>query len=236
MSTDTLEVERILQQEATQLARQREVGRVLAQSLLDPFAILQVPRTCTPSDIKAAYRNKSRLIHPDKTAHEHARDAFERLKKAESELMDDERRRSILAMINEARRELTAEWQAEVMSGERGEEDARMEGDAFELAVLEKYKKIMVEIEWRRRQKLKQEMAAEGAATKKEEERAEERRRKRDAEKAWEDSRDDRVSSWRSFQTGSGVSKKGKKKAPVGKKAKLAMAAAAAAKSQTQAQ
>ncbi|KAJ2000571.1 DnaJ domain-containing protein, partial [Coemansia thaxteri] len=191
-------VERILQVEATQLSRQREVERVMAQSMLDPFAVLQVLRTCTTTEVKLAYRNKSRLIHPDKTAHAQAREAFERLKRAETELMDDEKRKSILGMMEEARRELAAEWQADVASGKRNKEM-----DGFEEAALQKYKSIMVEIEWRRRQKLKQEMAAEGAASAKEEAAAKEKRRKRDAEKAWEDSRDERVSNWRNFQASS---------------------------------
>ncbi|KAJ2022243.1 Vacuolar protein sorting-associated protein 41, partial [Coemansia sp. S85] len=161
--------------EATQLSRQQEVDRVLAQSILDPFSILGVPHTCTPSDIKLAYRSKSRLIHPDKTAHARARDAFERLKRAETELMDDERRKAILAMMEEARRELAAEWKLE-------------RGDEFERAVVEKYKAIMVDIEWRKRQRLKQELAREGAASAREEEMAGERRKRKEADKAWEDS------------------------------------------------
>ncbi|KAJ2057333.1 DnaJ domain-containing protein [Coemansia aciculifera] len=213
MTESPSDVDRILQLEATQLSRQREVDRVLTQSVLDPFSILGVPHTCTPTDIKLAYRNKSRLIHPDKTAHAQARDAFERLKRAETELMDDDKRKSILTMMQEARRELAAEWKRE----EKGEE--------FERAVVEKYKAIMVDIEWRKRQRLKQELAKEGAASAKEEEAAKERRKRKEADKAWEDSRDQRVSSWRDFQAGS--SGKKSKKDGQSKKAKLAAAAAA---------
>ncbi|KAJ2740147.1 DnaJ domain-containing protein, partial [Coemansia sp. BCRC 34301] len=174
------DVDRILQVEATQLLRQREVDRVLSHSVLDPFSILQVPHTSTTHDIKQAYRTKSRLIHPDKTAHVRARDAFERLKRAETELIDDEKRKSILAMMGEARREVAAEWHTDE------------ESEAFQLAVVAKYKAIMVDIEWRKRQKVKQELAAEGAASAREEERAREKKKRKEDERAWEESRDER--------------------------------------------
>ncbi|KAI8323651.1 DnaJ-domain-containing protein [Martensiomyces pterosporus] len=220
MSNSDKEIERLLKQEETQLSRQQEVERVLSASTLDPFDILQVAHTCTPSEIKVAYRIRSRLIHPDKTDHEKAREAFEKLKKAETELMDDEKRKSITAMMDEAKRELAAEWRAQTASGARKQDEADESSEEFRKAALAKYKAIMVDIEWRRRQKLKQEMAAEGAAATKREESAKEVKRKRDADKAWEDGREARVNSWRSFQ----ASSKGKKKD--GKKAKKAASAA----------
>ncbi|ORX74051.1 hypothetical protein DL89DRAFT_264038 [Linderina pennispora] len=202
------DVERLLKHEETQLSRQTEVERIMSLSMLDPFAILSLPLTCTPQDVKLAYRSKSRLIHPDKTTHANAREAFERLKKAETELMDDEKRKSILTMVDEAKRELAVEWTKEVESGKRQEFD--VVSKEFEKAAMEKYRAIMVDIEWRRRQRVKQEMAAEGAAASKREEEVKEKKRKRDEEKAWEDKREERVSSWRNFQKKSKKSKKSK--------------------------
>ncbi|KAJ1647693.1 DnaJ domain-containing protein [Coemansia asiatica] len=199
--TDEKEAVHILQQEATQLARQQEVDRVLKLSTLDPFAILQIPQTSTTLEIKAAYRTKSRLIHPDKTAHPQARQAFERLKAAETDLMDEEKRSRMLKMIEEARRELQSEWRERTW--DKGE---------FEEQVMVRYKKIMVELEWRRRQKIKKEMAREGELSRREEEMVAEKRKRREMEKAWEESRDERVSSWRSFQAKAGSSKKKKNK------------------------
>ncbi|KAJ2851453.1 DnaJ domain-containing protein [Coemansia brasiliensis] len=188
-----------------------EIERILTHSVLDPFGILQVSRSCTPEEVKAAYRTKSRFIHPDKTKHEQARAAFEKLKKAESELMDTEKRESIRKMMAEAQRELLAEWKTQVAKGERQAEDCNESSSKFLDAAFARYKKIMVDIEWRHRQRLKEKMAAEGAAAKKEEEARNEKRRKREAEKAWEDSRDDRVSSWRQFQAKKSKSKRTKK-------------------------
>ncbi|KAJ2803541.1 DnaJ sub C member 8 [Coemansia guatemalensis] len=198
-------------EQITQEIRQLEVERVLKHSALDPFGILGVSCTCTPKEVKVAYRSKSLLIHPDKTAHEQARNAFEKLKKAEAELMDDEKRKSIQAMLSEARRELRAEWQKDVTEGRRSSDQVSEDSPEFEKAVMAKYRAIMIDIEWRRRQKLKQKMADEGRAAAKEEEAANEKRRKREAEKAWEDARDDRVNSWRSFQAKSKTKSKAKK-------------------------
>ncbi|KAJ1940616.1 DnaJ domain-containing protein [Linderina macrospora] len=205
---ETNDIERLLKHEETQLSRQTEVERIMSLSMLDPFAILSLPLTCTPQDIKLAYRSKSRLIHPDKTTHEKAREAFERLKKAETDLMDDEKRKSILTMVDEAKRELSMEWTKEVESGKRNEFDAK--SPEFEQAAMEKYRAIMIDIEWRRRQRVKQELAAEGAAANKRDEEVKERKRKRDEEKVWEDKREERVSSWRDFQKKSKKSKKSK--------------------------
>ncbi|KAJ2353918.1 DnaJ domain-containing protein [Coemansia erecta] len=189
-----------------------EIERILGHSVLDPFGILGVPRTCTPDDVKAAYRSKSRKIHPDKAKqHPQARPAFEKLKAAETELMDDEKRTAILNMMAEARRELSAEWKSEVIDGTR-QQPADESSQIFADAAFEKYKAIMIDIEWRRRQKVKDAMAAEGVKAKREEEAVIEKRRKRRAEKDWEDSRDERVSDWRSFQAKGGKSKKSKSK------------------------
>lgn len=49
-------------------------------------------------------------------------------------------------------------------------------------------------------------MQEEGRERRKEDEEIEERKRKRDSDKAWEDSREERIGSWRDWQ-------KGKKKA-----------------------
>ncbi|KAJ2403031.1 DnaJ domain-containing protein [Coemansia sp. RSA 2559] len=202
MSDTVKEVERALQNDSMQLSRTQEVDRILCSSPLDPFALLAVPRTCSANDVRLAYRNKSRLIHPDKTAHPRAREAFEKLKRAESELMDDTKRKSIVALMDEARREVAAQ-----QGGDMGSQ-------AFEEAAMAKYKSIVVDIEWRRRQKIKQEMAAEGAAKAKAEDDAKERRRKRDAEKAWDNARDERVGSWRNFVASGSIKKKKKKSKP----------------------
>ncbi len=56
---------------------------------LDAYAVLDLKPGVPESDIKKCYRVKSLLIHPDKTSNPQAPDAFDRLKKAQTMLMDE---------------------------------------------------------------------------------------------------------------------------------------------------
>ena len=55
------------------------------------------------SDIKKVYRAKSLLIHPDKTSNPNAPDAFDRLKKAQTVLLDEKLRAALDEDIADAR-------------------------------------------------------------------------------------------------------------------------------------
>ena len=61
------------------------------------------------------YRKKSLLIHPDKTKNPRAPDAFDRLKKAQTELMDEKHRARLDEAISDARLILMREnkWTAD---------------------------------------------------------------------------------------------------------------------------
>src|SRR3954470_22679506 len=67
------------------------------------YAVLGLQPGVTESDIKAVYRKKSLLIHPDKTKNPLAPDAFDRLKKAQTELMDEKHRQHLDEAIADAR-------------------------------------------------------------------------------------------------------------------------------------
>ena len=55
-------------------------------------------------------------------------------------------------------------------------------------------------------------MQEEGREKRKEDAELEERKRKRDHEKSWENTREQRIDSWRDFQNGKKGEKEGKKK------------------------
>jgi len=59
---------------------------------------------------------------------------------------------------------------------------------------------------------MKVQMQEEGKAQQKEDDEIAERKRKREHEKEWEATRDQRIGSWRDFQKKDGGDKKGKKK------------------------
>lgn len=84
-----------------------------------------------------------------------------------------------------------------------------------------KAREVLIDNEHRRRRQMKVQLQEEGREQKKQEEEIEERKRKRDHQKNWEETRDERISSWRTFQKGGkseedGGKKKKKKLKPIG--------------------
>ncbi|KAI9727011.1 MAG: hypothetical protein M1834_008593 [Cirrosporium novae-zelandiae] len=156
------------------------------------------------SDIKVQYRKKSLLIHPDKTTNPQAPDAFDRLKKAHTTLLDEKERTHLDECIADARMLLIREHKYTVDSPE-------LKTAEFKKEWRKKTVEVLVDAEARRRKRMKAKLAEEGRAQRKEDEEIEARKRKRDVEKEWEETRDGRIGSWREFQK-EGVKKKGGKK------------------------
>lgn len=166
------------------------------------------------NDIKLAYRKKSLLIHPDKTKNPRAPDAFDRLKKAQTELMDEKHRAQLDEAISDARMLLIRENKWTVDSPEVKEPDAEFEKKWAEKTVL-----VLIDNEQRRRRQMKAQMQEDGRQQRKEDTELDERKRKRQHEQDWEATRDQRIDSWRTFQkgkTGGEPSKKKKKLKPIG--------------------
>lgn len=163
------------------------------------------------SDIKMAYRKKSLLIHPDKTRNPQAPEAFDRLKKAQVELMDEKHRTRLDESIADARRLLIRENKWTVHSEE-------LKTPEFAKMWREKTRIVLIDEEHRRRRQAKVQMEEEGREQKKQEEALEERKRKRQHDQDWEATRDERISSWRKFQKkkSGDEEKKRKKMKPIG--------------------
>jgi len=194
-----------------------EIDRILKAFRLDAYAVLDLKPGVPESDIKITYRKKSLLIHPDKTKNPRAPDAFDRLKKAQTELMDEKHRALLDEAIADARMLLIRENKWTVDSPEVKEPD-----EAFHKKWAEKTVRVLVDNEQRRRRQMKGQMQEEGRQQRREDEELDERKRKRQHEQDWEATREVRIGSWRDFQkgkTGAGgePSKKKKKKLkPIG--------------------
>ncbi|KAG8678228.1 hypothetical protein FRC09_020007, partial [Ceratobasidium sp. 395] len=83
-TTDTSltdDLDKLLAREATAFQRDVEVERILKAFKLNPYDLLGLDTDATPADIKKRYRQLSLFIHPDKTTHPRATDAFDLLKK-----------------------------------------------------------------------------------------------------------------------------------------------------------
>ncbi|KAF5099394.1 hypothetical protein D0Z00_001673 [Geotrichum galactomycetum] len=187
------DIDSILKKESSKHAQDEEVARILAEFPPDAYSVLALQPGCTPADIKAQYRKKSLLIHPDRTPNPQAPDAFDRLKKAQDTLLDDKRREHLDQAFTDARRLLIRErkW---------GLSDERLKSAAFLRDWRNKTREVLVETELRKRRIEKARMEEEGRQKRKLEEQVEEKRKKREADKAWEDSRDTRVGNWREYR------------------------------------
>ncbi|CAG8488343.1 9351_t:CDS:2 [Acaulospora morrowiae] len=203
--SEELDIEKYLATEATQLQKDQEVERILTAFKLNPFDILDLKPDCTEKDVKNAYRKKSLLIHPDKTKHPKAQEAFALLKKAEMELSNEKSRQFLLAIVEEAKVTLINEQKLKIT-------DPIIDTPQFNLQIKQKIKEILIEQELRRRKSLKRELEAQGLAAKKAEQIEKEKKRKAEEEKLWEETREQRVNNWRDFQTKKSSSKTKKKR------------------------
>ncbi|SDA02879.1 BZ3500_MvSof-1268-A1-R1_Chr11-1g03201 [Microbotryum saponariae] len=225
---DEAEIERILNSEATLVSREAEVARVLKAFRMNPYDVLQLDfmpsANLTESDIRKSpsslrfgvhtdrvdgmlcaektYRKKSLLIHPDKLKHEQAIEAFDLLKKAQTELVDPKRREALDNIILDARMlVLRAEGMAPI-TPDTSPRVTSLTNPDFRERIRLKTKELLIDQELRRRRVNKMTMIAEGAQAKKDEEALEKRKRKMEDDKRWEETREDRVTDWRSFQKG----------------------------------
>ncbi|KAI6785450.1 uncharacterized protein J7T54_007092 [Emericellopsis cladophorae] len=213
MSDDDKDALDALELEAKEFDKDAEIDRILKAFRLDAYAVLDLNPGVPDSDIKITYRKKSLLIHPDKTKNPRAPDAFDRLKKAVSELQDEKHRERLDEAIADARMLLIRENKWTVDSEE-------LKTDQFLKDWRNKAREVLIDSEHRRRRQMKAQLQEEGREQRKQDEEIEERKRKRDHEKDWEQTRDERISSWRTFQKGGkseeGGKKKKKKLKPIG--------------------
>ncbi|PUU79347.1 hypothetical protein B9Z19DRAFT_1125349 [Tuber borchii] len=197
-----------LDREASDYLKDAEISRILNAFKLDAYAILDLKPGVPESDIKLQFRRKSLLIHPDKTKNPQAPDAFDRLKKAQGVLMEEKARTRLDEAIADARMLLIREKKWTV-------DNPELTSEEFAVEWREKTKFVLIESELRRRKQVKAQMAEEGREKRKADEEVEARKRKRENEVAWEETRDQRINSWRDFKKGE--EKKRKKKAkPLG--------------------
>jgi len=73
----------------------------------------------------------------------------------------------------------------------------------FQERMQQQTKELLIDEEVRRRKALKMNLANEGLEAKKKEEEVLAKKRKAEEDKLWEETREQRVGSWRSFQSGS---------------------------------
>jgi len=197
------DLEKLLSREASAFQREIEVERILKAFKLNPYDILDIDEMATPEEIKRRYRQLSLFIHPDKTPHPSAPEAFDLLKKAESELSDAPKRADLDAVIMEARIILLREFNPPLPANTPDSDPAlKALGKQWKVMMRAKSKEMLIGEEVRRRKAIKMNLANEGLEARKKEEEITSRKRKAEEDKTWEDTREQRVDSWRSFANG----------------------------------
>ncbi|KAI0478951.1 DnaJ domain-containing protein [Xylariaceae sp. FL0804] len=182
--------------QVTDILQDAEIDRILKAFRLDAYAVLDLNPGVAESDIKACYRKKSLQIHPDKTRNERAPEAFDRLKKAQTELMDEKHRARLDECIADARMLLIRErgWTVDSPELKTDPHWARDWRD--------KAREVLVDAELRRKRQARAQMQEEGREQRRADEELDARKRKRQHEQDWEETRDQRIDSWRQFQKG----------------------------------
>lgn len=198
------DLDKVLRAQELEIAKDREIERVLLCCSLDFFAVLQINPLHDPyslySRVKKTYRKKSLLIHPDRARHEKAPEAFDLVKKAEAVLStieevdpsDDTKARL------RARTSLIEVYQ-KVAEGLKITGDIENFEDARNVAIREKVKMVLedqakeeeVERGFQQRQDSKKREEITSALK--------ERDLKKKWDTKWEEDRDARVDLWRSF-------------------------------------
>jgi len=211
---DELDIEKILNREASAFQREVEVERILKAFKLNAYDILDIDETATSEEIKRKYRQISLFIHPDKCPHARAPEAFDILKKAESELSDKAQREELDAVINQARNLVLKALNLPISTSNS---DHKLQGldPPFKTRLRAQSKQLLIDEEVRRRKAVKMNLANEGLEARKKDEEVAQRKRKAEEDKSWEDNREQRVDSWRNFSS-SGKKKKKTKVAVLG--------------------
>lgn len=203
------DIEKLLNREATAFQREMEVERILKAFKLNPYDILDLGEEATAEDIKKKYRQLSLFIHPDKAPHPRAPEAFDLLKKAESDLSDKTKREELDAVINQARVVLLKNLG---LLPTTHDDDPKLKGltPSWRQQILAKSKEFLIDEEVRRRKAVKMNLANEGLEARKKEEEVNAKKRKAEEEAQWEENREQRVGNWRNFASHSKKKKKTK--------------------------
>ncbi|KAF8896464.1 hypothetical protein BD779DRAFT_1496058 [Infundibulicybe gibba] len=179
------ELEKLLSREASAFQREVEVERILKAFKLNPYDILDIDESSTAEEIKRRYRQLSLFIHPDKTPHARAPEAFDILKKAESELSDKAKREELDAVINQARIMIL---KALTLPISTPDSDPQLKGlePPYKFRLRAQSKELLIDEEVRRRKAIKMNLANEGLEARKKDEEVAQRKRKAEEDKQWE--------------------------------------------------
>uniref|UniRef100_A0A3B1II07 DnaJ homolog subfamily C member 8 n=1 Tax=Astyanax mexicanus TaxID=7994 RepID=A0A3B1II07_ASTMX len=180
---------------------------------LNPFEVLQIDPEATDEELKKRFRQLSILVHPDKNQDDpdRAQQAFEAVDKAYKLLLDGDQKKRAVDVIHAGKEYVEhmvrkKQLKKDGKSTDIEEDDPEM----FRQAVYKQTMKLFAELEIKRKEREAKEMHERKRQREEEIETQERAKREREWQKNFEETRDGRVDSWRTFQA-KGKTKKEKK-------------------------
>lgn len=182
---------------------------------LNPFEVLNIDPDCSLDEVKKQYRRLSILVHPDKNAddRERAQQAFDIINKAYKTLDEEESRAKAMDVIEEAKARTLLMVEEKRKKAKKSGKEGKVEEDEPEKlkhAIYVLSMKLFADMERKRRQMEERELDERKRKREKEIEEEEMKKMEQEWNKNYEESRQNRVTSWKDFQTG-GKKKKVKK-------------------------
>lgn len=207
------------------LTSEQQINRLLRPGStyfnLNPFEVLQLAHDTPIEQIKKKYRSLSILVHPDKNqdSKERAQQAFEVINRAYKVLENEVTRKRCLEVYEEATDRtdmLIAEKKKKLKKEGRGEDPIPEEApDKRNHAIYVMVMKLFADMERKRQQLETRDMEERKRKREQEIKEEEEIKAAKEWQKNFEESRQNRVDSWLSFQAGSSSKKKKAKKSAV---------------------
>ncbi|XP_028289312.1 dnaJ homolog subfamily C member 8 [Parambassis ranga] len=172
---------------------------------LNPFEVLQIDPDATEDELKKRFRALSILVHPDKNQddQDRAQKAFEAVDKAYKLLLDQEQKKRILDVIHAGKEyieHMVKEKKKQLKKDGKSQDVEEDDPEVFKQAVHKQTMKLFAELEIKRKEREAKEMHERKRAREEEIEAAEKAKRDREWQKNFEETRDGRVDSWRTFQ------------------------------------
>jgi len=178
---------------------------------LNPFEVLQIDPEATDDELKKRLRALSILVHPDKNQDDpdRAQLAFEAVDKAYKNLLEPDMKKRAIDVISAGREYVEHNMEKKKKQLKKEGKPLYIEEDdpeMFRQAVYKQTMKLFAELEIKRKEREAKDMHERKRAREEEIKTAENAKREREWQKNFEETRDGRVDSWRTFQA------KGKKK------------------------
>uniref|UniRef100_A0A182UK60 J domain-containing protein n=1 Tax=Anopheles melas TaxID=34690 RepID=A0A182UK60_9DIPT len=194
------------------LTSKQQIDRLLRPGAtyfnLNPFEVLQLDCDTPLEQIKKKYRSLSILVHPDKNPDnlDRAQQAFEIISKAYKTLENEATRKKCLEVYEEAKDRtdmMIAEKKKKLKKEGKYDGVPEDEPAKYKHAIYVMVMKLFADIERRRQQLEVRDMEERKRKREAEIEEEEQRDLQKEWQKNFEESRQNRVNSWHTFQAGS---------------------------------